>query len=434
MKKLLITKEQAKTLYESIDNAAQINEGLTVELLEFTQKLIEFILNELNDDTSRGLDRIWRELGVTRGELLSLLTDMGLIGVTFYKLTYSEKVKRIIDMSGILYRDITGKTKEPELPEGTGASSSGSFVGALGGQMNKPMKRGISPSQGIVSDSVNPMDKLKGLEVGTKTKRFLVSGVGDKDVKSDGSVFYIVNLTFEGEPVSSHILFKLDGTTGKATLKFNDSFESIKSADLAFPPAYHKNLNKIGNALVKAAKIQDEGLAPNLNKINKSTSGNFPFYIEVEGIKFDAMINGDYLTITNPVADDRKSALINYLDSLGVPYKKDWTGSYNLTDWKDYFDMNEGTGASANATYDAPGFDIGHKGKNLGQYKQNFNIYEKSKSPTLDKTTWDGGAFVEFDDCVNLNNSKVAQNGGCNQGDSKVVKLRKTKDSILSGK
>jgi len=352
MKKLLITKEQAIRLYESTnqESTKPINEGITVELLEFTQKVIEFILNELNDDTARGLDGFWRDMGVTRGELLSLLSDLGLIGIGFYKLTYSEKVKRIIDVIGILYKDIKGgSNQDEEIPEGTGAAgSSGAFVGALGGGMGQPVKRGIFPSQAMVTDDVNPLDKLKGLEVGTKTQRFLVSGIGEKELGPDGSVFFVVNLTLDGDKIPSHLLFKLDAKTDKATLKFNDDFESINPADKVFPPVYHRNLNKIGKTLAKIATSQDEG-----------------------------------------------------------------------------------TSTSANATYDAPGFDPGHKGKKLGAYKQNFNIYEKSKSPTLDKTTWEGGAFVEFDDCVKLNNNKEAQNGGCSQGDSSVVKQRKTKDSLI---
>lgn len=38
-----------------------------------------------------------------------------------------------------------------------------------------------------------------------------------------------------------------------------------------------------------------------------------------------------------------------------------------------------------------------------------------------------GGKFVEFDDCVKLNNNDEAKNGGCNQGDFGVVN---TKDSV----
>jgi hypothetical protein len=356
MKKLIISKEQAIRLYENTNQETKkpLNEGLTIELLEFTHKVIEFILNELNDDTTKGIDSFWRNLGVTRGELLSLLSDLGLIGVTFYKLSYSEKVRRIIDVIGILYKDVMEfanyhMNKDEDIPEGTGAAgSSGAFVGSLSGGMGQPVKRGIFPSQAMVTDDVNPVDKLKGLEVGTKTKRFIVSDVSDKEVAPDGCIFFRVGLTYDGEPISSHLVFKLDGKTNKATLKFNDDFESMTAADKAFPPVYHRNLNKIGKTLAKMAKMQDEG-----------------------------------------------------------------------------------TGASANATYDAPGFDPGHKGKKIGPYTQNFNIYEKSRSPNLDKTTWEGGAFVEFDDCVKFNNNKDAQNGGCSQGDSGVVKQVKTKDSII---
>jgi hypothetical protein len=56
------------------------------------------------------------------------------------------------------------------------------------------------------------------------------------------------------------------------------------------------------------------------------------------------------------------------------------------------------------------------------------------ESTNLDNTSWPDGAFVEFDDCVKLNNNKVAQNGGCSTGDSGVVKLKKTKNSIISKK
>ena len=46
-----------------------------------------------------------------------------------------------------------------------------------------------------------------------------------------------------------------------------------------------------------------------------------------------------------------------------------------------------------------------------------------------DKTQ--GGSFVEFDDCVKLNNNKEAQNGGCSTGAvDNVVKLRKTASNV----
>jgi hypothetical protein len=47
-------------------------------------------------------------------------------------------------------------------------------------------------------------------------------------------------------------------------------------------------------------------------------------------------------------------------------------------------------------------------------------------------TQYPGGEFVKLDDCTKLNNNKVAQNGGCSQGDSGVVKTNKTKGSVIA--
>jgi hypothetical protein len=47
-------------------------------------------------------------------------------------------------------------------------------------------------------------------------------------------------------------------------------------------------------------------------------------------------------------------------------------------------------------------------------------------------TAYPNGEMVDFDDCTKLNNNKVAQNGGCNQGDDGVVKYNKTKDSVVA--
>jgi len=104
-------------------------------------------------------------------------------------------------------------------------------------------------------------------------------------------------------------------------------------------------------------------------------------------------------------------------------------------------DVMESTGAASNATYDAPGFAPTKKGTKIGPYKQNIDVYQTNKltknegvdnTTNLDATSWPDGEFVDFDDCVKLNNNKKAENGGCSQGDTGVVKLRKTKKSIIS--
>lgn len=48
-------------------------------------------------------------------------------------------------------------------------------------------------------------------------------------------------------------------------------------------------------------------------------------------------------------------------------------------------------------------------------------------------TQYPKGEFVEFDDCVKLNNNKVAQNGGCSVGAvDNVVKTKTSKNSVIS--
>ncbi len=79
---------------------------------------------------------------------------------------------------------------------------------------------------------------------------------------------------------------------------------------------------------------------------------------------------------------------------------------------------------AGNFQYDTPGF-VGI-GRN-GEYKK------APKTNAQKKTQYSGGGFVELDSCTKLNNNKSAQNGGCSQGAANnVVKVNKTKDSIIS--
>lgn len=86
--------------------------------------------------------------------------------------------------------------------------------------------------------------------------------------------------------------------------------------------------------------------------------------------------------------------------------------------------VGETTIASAgNFQYDAPG--LANIGRN-GEFKKG----PKTKAQT--KTQYPDGGFVKIDDCTKLNNNKVAQNGGCGIGNDGVVKVQKTKGSIIS--
>jgi hypothetical protein len=231
----------------------ELNESFTVDLLEVTQKLIEYVIGVLTDEGQEGLDPFWKDMGVSKGELYGLISDAGLLSYGFYKLVFSEKLKKIKELAKEIYQEV----KDTQIhKEATGASSSGAYVG-----------------------------------------------------------------------------------------------------------------------LFSAAPSEDNNLTP--SKTIKKT-------IDEED------------------------------------------------------DIDESTGSASNRTYDAPGFVNTPIGSKAGHMKQNFNIYDDGRmleaATNLDNTSWPDGAFVEFDDCVKLNNNKTAQNGGCSTGDSGVVKLKKSKNSVISKK
>jgi hypothetical protein len=90
---------------------------------------------------------------------------------------------------------------------------------------------------------------------------------------------------------------------------------------------------------------------------------------------------------------------------------------------EDLMDEATTTTTTGNYQYATPGFAssdfFGTSGKS-GKAPVNKGVTHK-------KTTYNDGEFVEFDDCVRLNNNKVAQNGGCSQGAiDNVVKTRKS--------
>jgi len=98
-----------------VEEAGLIKEYGSVELLELARSVIEFMLTELNDPSQNGLDRVWREMGVTRGEMLTALADAGLWGYVFFKLSYSDKVRAIGRGLKSVLRDLMRKNQ----PEGT---------------------------------------------------------------------------------------------------------------------------------------------------------------------------------------------------------------------------------------------------------------------------------------------------------------------------
>lgn len=73
-------KTAMKSHPERIKTEGQMNEGMVVEILEFAQHVIQFLKEVLTDPSSDGLSPFWRDLGISKGELLSAMADIGLIG------------------------------------------------------------------------------------------------------------------------------------------------------------------------------------------------------------------------------------------------------------------------------------------------------------------------------------------------------------------
>jgi len=364
-----------------------LNESPTVEILEILRGVIEFILSELGNESSAGLDPIFADKGISRGEIFRLLSDAGLIGMVFYQLSYNEKINKIKSVinpiiSGITklvakaaWRKTFGRVKSDEMggthgvASETDAGSSGAYVSGMSNSgPHKDTNDDFIPSaqlgndievdtmlDTLLTDAESTFQELLGLAIGTERKIFSVAGVEDKRVDEKGKVSYLVTLDDAGELSNSHLLFTYDPMVDKAYIQFNHDFNKLIAAEKVIPEEYHDNLNTIGKCLAKEAKRTDETSAGHV------------------GGSFDA----------NPFSDD---------------------GDFNI-----------------NATNDLTSRE-GSKPPNM----------RHESVDNMKDTAYPDGGFVEFDDCVRPGN-KEAINGGCSQGAvDNVVKVKKSKNSVVS--
>jgi hypothetical protein len=101
------------------ENETTLNEGLAVELIEFAQNVVDFLKDIITDSSSAGLSPFWQKLGVTRGELISTLLDLGIItavsvkGVKNYKVYRNKLIRGIKELYNLIFK------KEKEEPKNT---------------------------------------------------------------------------------------------------------------------------------------------------------------------------------------------------------------------------------------------------------------------------------------------------------------------------
>ena len=102
--------------------------------------------------------------------------------------------------------------------------------------------------------------------------------------------------------------------------------------------AITKNFAKVYNKI----KRLDENAIGGI--VLQQQSGNIPYFFELDGHTYQAAIakvddGTNMLHIVNPVAENLKKILIDYLDSVGADYEKDWTGSVFVKGWDNIFKL-----------------------------------------------------------------------------------------------
>jgi len=369
-----------KKEFRGIKTEGALNESPTVEILELLRAVIDFILNELNNNTSAGLDPIFVEMGVTRGEIFTLLSDLGLIGMTFYQYTYNQKIQAIKGTIKTIYRELRGKGDVNKVgAESTGAAgASGQYTAGMAMKPSSSYNPELSPvsqmgadieTEPLLVSSDSAFQELMGLEVGTEREYFTVAGVEDKRVDENGDTIFLVKLhDKDGNLSNAHLLYRFKAAEHRAFLQFNRDFDGLVDASEAMAEVYHDNLNTIGKALTKQVMVTDES----------TTSGG--------------------------------------MSAAGGSMEFD-----------------------ANALGGKIGQDVGGMVQNIDANDTNMLTSREGSKPkgirevdNMKDAAYPDGGFVEIDDCAKLNNNKEAENGGCSQGDDGVVSVKKTKNSVVS--
>jgi hypothetical protein len=457
-----------------------VNESMSVELLQFTKAVVEFILDQLNNTTSNGLSPIFRQMGVTRGELFTVLSDAGLLGVAFYQYTYNEKINAIKRVIGDVYKTLMNKNEEVLDEDGSGGLSPQHLIG----QLNLPATRADvnwsdrsatyqipSLTDGDATSLVRDMEFFTGREFVTQAGKKIKEGGYIRDfVKKfgefpkfeiNGNQISVVNPTFiewrnqfiQGKDASLNQMGTNEDTGAASSGAFTGSLSQSpsKSYDPKSAPSA-----AMSSTLTDSMSPDQEilGLEIGTEDDTYTVAGVIDKRTDVEGNVFIIV------TLNDSLGKLSESHLLYKFDAnankASIKFNQDFNklspAKTHIS--REYHDNLKTIGKALNkmaitpseatttmtsnvGTYDAPGFAATRKGAKAGHMTQNINIQDTNKLTkesvsNMTDTAYPNGEFVTFDDCVKLNNNKSAINGGCNDGDSGVVKLSKSKKSVIS--
>jgi hypothetical protein len=300
-----------------------------------------------------------------------------------------------------------------QIPESTGAASSGAFVG---GMSAGPVKKdvGASPEK-VIGDIIN--DDLDEAIDSTGVIPYHSDRNGEEPFVIDGITWQYVNANYDGRVDigvyrrSQDITYSYDWFN-KYVLK-NDAINRNNLEEMDSATAGGESGTFAfdapagdGSAFWTAGNKQNKGNAKDPKGMPIVRGGIF-----TEGIKVGQVYKNG--AARRKVMDIKKNPLKQTIISV-----RQW-GDGNATDFK--------------ITPKEWGqWDLIHENKKKVLKITEEQLKRIAEADNQTSTAYPNGEMVAFDDCTKLNNNKVAQNGGCSQGDDGVVKLSKTKDSVVA--
>jgi hypothetical protein len=285
-----------------------------------------------------------------------------------------------------------------QIPESTGAASSGAFVG---GMSNGPINRGLSPDKALqdLSEVIDPSGVVQFYKQKPGESRFIIDDITwehcwakDENGKTINGVYrYGQDITYSLEWFNNNILKNLS--------EMDSATAGGESGTFAFDvPAGD------GSAFWNAGNKENKGEADKPQGMPIVRGGKMN-----EGLKVGQVYKNG--------GGRRKINKVNKL-----------TGAINVRQWGD----QEGARDMNITRKQFGGWDLIHENKKKVLKITEDQLKRVLESDNQTSTAYPNGEMVNFDDCTKLNNNKVAQNGGCSQGDDGVVKLSKTKNSVVA--
>ena len=408
-------------------------QGVTFEILEFVQEVVSFLKSSITDDSFRGVSPFWRKLGITRGELLAMLMDFGILGTVtahgvlkykVYKDNIKEKIKKLYNFFKNIHIDDTEPVEASVKTKPVNQFKGKTIIPDKGKNITYPTYR----DESVVSsgDDMELVEAPKEFKFPKSIEGLIMKANAFINKADEHDVYAIEpDSTWESEYKFYPIMVKgprvtITHTEVYPNKDFKDRYD-IRNPEKLMELKYA--ISWIIRSIKKG--FRSEGKLEFLT--NETT---------VAGASGDGGSSGPFVgpMNTNPQSVLRRLSIQKESDVPKITMFSDEAGIEAKT-MDDEDEIEEATTtASVGGSYVTPKIwakdKKSHKNSNTTVYPGG-KIVENSEA--FKKTSYPEGEFVEFDDCVRPGHSDVAINGGCSTGAvDGVVKTKKTSGSITS--